>query len=189
MSKTKVLVAAVIAAAALGSVYYFTGNSTEKSLEPVFVSKEKQISEKLLVDSVWAANRVFFDLKTVGNTQFVAYYDKDRMMTVASRKIGDKDWNRKTLPNKLEWDSHNLVTIGIDKEGYIHVSGNMHAVPMIYFRSTKPYDVQSMEQVKYMVGEKDEQRVTYPNFFNNGENELFYVYRSGGSGSGDIFGQ
>lgn len=187
MSKTKVLVAAVIAAAALGSVYYFTGSSTEKSLEPVFVSKEKQISEKLLVDSVWAANRVFFDLKTVGDTQFVAYYDKNRMMTVASRKIGDKDWNRKTLPNKLEWDSHNLVTLGIDKEGYIHVSGNMHAVPMIYFRSTKPYDVQSMEQVKYMVGEKDEQRVTYPNFFNNADNELFYVYRSGGSGSGDIF--
>lgn len=56
-----------------------------------------EIVEQIEVDSVWVANRVWFDLHTIGNRQFVAYYDKDRMMTVASREIGSRKWVRKTI--------------------------------------------------------------------------------------------
>lgn len=146
---------------------------------------EPAIVEEILLDSVWAANGVGFDLQTVGEFQFVAYFDKNRMMTVASRQVGSDIWMRKTLDNQLMWDSHNYVTLGVDKAGYIHVSGNMHVHPLAYFRSNKPYDVTSMVAVNSMVGE-NEQRVTYPSFYYDKAGELYYSYRCGSCGDGNI---
>jgi hypothetical protein len=143
------------------------------------------IVKETLIDSVWAANRVWFALQTVGDLQFVAYYDKNRMMTVASRKIGDDSWKKKTLPNKLRWDSHNSVAMGIDAKGYIHIAGNMHADPLNYFRSKKPYDVSSMVELNKLIG-IDEESVTYPKFFYNKEGDLLFSYRSGSCGNGNI---
>lgn len=147
-------------------------------------SSETVILDELEIDTVWAANTVSFDLHTVGDRQFVAYYDRDRMMTVASRRLGDRTWKKMTLPNQLRWDSHNYVTLGIDGEGFLHVSGNMHVNPLVYFRSEKPWDVMSLKEQKQMVGE-DESRVTYPKFFNDKDGRLQYSYRSGGSGDGN----
>jgi hypothetical protein len=154
--------------------------STQKSdfHKPVIV-------DKIEVDSVWAANGVGFDLQTVGNKQFVAYFDRNRMMTAASREIGSTKWTKKTLPNKLMWDSHNSVKLGIDELGYIHISGNQHVHPLAYFRSTKPYDVNSIVEVNYMLGE-DEGSVTYPNFFHDKSGSLLFSYRSGTCGNGNI---
>jgi hypothetical protein len=143
----------------------------------------KTPTEAILIDSVWAANSVGFDLQTVDDKQFVVYYDKNRMMTVATRTIGESNWTRKTLGSQLYWDSHNYAVLSLDKEGYVHVSGNMHADPLIYFKSSKPYDVKSIQKVSYMIGE-DENRMTYPKFFYDKSGELFYSYRSGGSGNG-----
>ena len=44
------------------------------------------------------------------------------------------------LPSTLGWDSHNYVTMAIDSAGFIHVSGNMHGVPLVYFRRTQAND-------------------------------------------------
>jgi len=74
-------------------------------------------------------------------------------------------WNRKARP-RFRAGTCGSVVLGIDKAGYIHVSGNMHAMPMVYFRSRKPYDIGSMEPVHKMTG-REESRVTYPNFFND----------------------
>ncbi|NJN35318.1 MAG: hypothetical protein HC817_14765 [Saprospiraceae bacterium] len=142
-----------------------------------------EIVETLFIDTVWAANRVNFALQTVDNQQFIAYYDKNRMMTVASRQLGSTFWTKATLPNKLHWDSHNSVVMAIDAKGYIHVSGNMHVNPLVYFRSTKPYDVNSMVELNFMVGE-NEKDVTYPAFFLDKQDNLYYSYRSGASGNG-----
>lgn len=150
------------------------------------VINEPVIADEILIDSIWAANGVRFDLKTVNDMQFVAYFDRNRMMTVASRRIGSKHWTKKTLDNQLIWDSHNSVVLGVDEVGYIHVSGNMHAQPLVYFRSSKPYDVTTMEPIHKMT-EHQEQRYTYPGFFNTKNGNLFYSYRIGGSGDGDIF--
>ena len=145
-----------------------------------------KITNKLFIDSVWVANKVSFDLYTVNDKQFVAYYDKNRMMTVASRKLGSNDWQKKTLSSKLHWDSHNYVTLGFDKEGHIHISGNMHVNPLVYFRSEKPYDIHSILEVHKMIGE-NEDKITYPKFFNTQNDELLYMYRTGGSGRGDTW--
>ncbi|WP_445737144.1 BNR repeat-containing protein [Mariniflexile sp.] len=143
-----------------------------------------KIVETVFIDSVWAANMVSFDLHTMGNKQYVAYYDKNRMMTVASRDISSNQWQKKTLSNKLHWDSHNYVVMGFDEEGYIHISGNMHNNPLVYFRSEKPYDITSIKELNDMVG-CNEDGVTYPKFFNDKDGHLLYTYRTGGSGSGN----
>jgi hypothetical protein len=74
--------------------------------------------------------------------------------------------------------------MGFDEEGCIHVSGNMHNNPLVYFKSDKPFDVLSIKEHNYMVGD-NEKGVTYPKFFNDKEGHLFYTYRTGGSGSGN----
>jgi hypothetical protein len=60
----------------------------------------------------------------------------------------------------------------------------MHNVPLIYFRSTKPLDVASLQQVKSMTAER-EAHVTYPVFLKNKAGQLVFRYRDGGSGNGD----
>ena len=140
--------------------------------------------EEMVIDSVWAANKVSFAIRTVEDQQYVAYYDRNRMMTVAKRNLGSSQWAKKTLPNRLKWDSHNYVALGIDESGYIHVSGNMHVDPLVYFRSTVPFSVDSFEQLNYMVGQ-DEDDVTYPKFLYTKNYDLLFSYRSGSSGNGN----
>jgi hypothetical protein len=84
----------------------------------------------------------------------------------------------------LGWDSHNSVTLGIDKDGYLHLSGNMHVNPLTYFRSTKPNDISTLVQVMEMVG-TNEKRCTYPHFINTREGALLFHYRDGASGEGN----
>ena len=144
-----------------------------------------KLVEEILIDSVWAANKVKFALRTIGDQQYVAYYDKNRMMTVATREIGSQQWDKKTLPNQLKWDSHNYVAMGIDEEGYIHVSGNMHVNPLVYFRSTQPYDIHSLVEVNKMV-DVEEDDVTYPKFFYDKDEHLLFSYRAGTCGNGNI---
>jgi len=145
-----------------------------------------QILEKIPVEPVWAGTRVRYALLTHDNHQFVAYYDANKQMTVAQRTLDSKEWTFKKLDSYIAWDSHNYITMALDKEGYLHVSGNMHVVPLIYFRASKPYDVTSLKRISSMVG-KNERRVTYPHFLKNKDKELIFTYRDGGSGNGNNF--
>jgi hypothetical protein len=90
------------------------------------------------------------------------------------------------LPSSLGWDSHNYVTLAVDHEGQIHLSGNMHCQPLVYFRTARQYDITSFQQIPAMVGQK-EQRCTYPRFLHGARGELIFTYRDGRSGSGDQY--
>jgi hypothetical protein len=146
--------------------------------------REYRILEKTEVRPVWAATPVGFALETVGNRQFVAFYDADRQMTIAQRTLPSSHWTCKKLDSYLEWDSHNYIEMALDSGGYLHVSGNMHVVPLIYFRSANPYDVSSLQPIGGMTGER-EQECTYPKFLKNQSGELIFNYRDGSSGDGD----
>jgi len=146
--------------------------------------RECRIVERIPVQTVWAATPVGFALETVGNRQFIAFYDADRQMTVGQRTLDSNDWKFKKLPSFLKWDSHNYIEMAFDSEGYIHISGNMHVVPMIYFRSEKPYDIASLKEINRMTGER-EQHCTYPKFLKGPTGDLIFNYRDGSSGKGD----
>ena len=140
--------------------------------------------EVIDLEPVWSAHPVGFCLVTQPPFQFAAYYDAERRMTVAQRRLGEKTWSFHRLSSQLGWDSHNDVTMVIDNEGHLHVAGNMHNVPLVYFRSEKPLDAGSLRPVKSMTGDR-ERHVTYPVFLRDGKQRLIFRYRDGGSGQGD----
>lgn len=136
------------------------------------------------IDWVWSGQRVWFDFISQGNYQLIAYYDAARQMSVAVRQIGDVNggpWIYHKLPSFLGWDAHNSVVAGFDKDGFIHVAGNLHANPLVYFRSTKPYDPRSLKRIDVMVAADSEQYMTYPSFFVGNGDELYFKYRLGTS--------
>ncbi|TZF82524.1 hypothetical protein FW774_13515 [Pedobacter sp. BS3] len=154
---------------------------------PAFTGLGQQSSpissiDAIPVDNVFSGLSVGFDILTTQKYQYVCYYDTSRNMTIAQRKLNSKTWKKTKLPSVVGWDSHNNVTMVIDRDGFIHVAGNMHARPLVYFRSAKPEDIDTFEKLP-MTG-KNEDRVTYPLFFKDFSGNLFFQYRNGGSGNG-----
>jgi hypothetical protein len=134
---------------------------------------------------VWSGHPVGFALLTNGPVQYACYYDQDRHMTLASRILDEANWTYQPLPSTTGWDMHNYITMALDRDGFLHVSGNMHGDPLVYFRMTEKDDVASMVQ-ESMTGESED-RVTYPKFFYTGSGDLLFMYRDGGSGNGRRF--
>jgi len=140
------------------------------------------VAECIDLDKVPSWFPVGFSLLTHENRQYVAYYDAKHHMTVASRTLDETTFRHVKLPTKVGWDSHNYVTMAVDADGYVHLSGNMHCVPLIYFRMTRPGDVGTFKRLA-MTG-REERRCTYPRYMKNLEGDLLFMYRSGGSGNG-----
>ncbi len=140
--------------------------------------------EKIDIESVWAGHPVGFVLLTHAPMQFAAYYNADRQMVVVSRLLHEQTWTRVELPEAVVWDSHNYITMAVDDDGYVHLSGNMHVDPLVYFRTQEPMDITTFERFTAMVGSL-ENRVTYPRFLRGPDNILLYNYRDGSSGSGN----
>lgn len=133
---------------------------------------------------VWSGHPVGFCLLTHQDRQYVAFYDDQRRMTVAARRLDAPQWQLVRLPQTLGWDSHNSIVMALDSAGHLHLAGNMHCVPLVYFRTDRPHDIQSFRQIERMVG-REEKRVTYPKFIRGPKDELIFMYRDGGSGAGN----
>ncbi|MCX6954230.1 MAG: BNR repeat-containing protein, partial [Verrucomicrobia bacterium] len=147
-----------------------------------------------LIDQVWSGHPVTFAFLTERGHQFLAYYDAERRITVAGRAVGDKTWTRiqppgvpvpgrKRTSNVTEWDSHNILRLALDRDGCLHLSGNLHVNPLVYYRTRVPFDVSTLERIDRMTGER-ETRCTYPMFFKNAAGDLLFRYRDGSSGNG-----
>ena len=149
----------------------------------VALSGEYEIVSKVSVQPVWSCMPVAFTMETLGNRQFVCFYAADRSMTAGQRMLGSSEWTFQKLPSQISWDSHNSIVMAVDETGTIHISGNMHGDPLIYFRSEKPCDITSLKAINHMTGER-EQKVTYPKFMRGSANDLIFTYRDGGSGNG-----
>jgi hypothetical protein len=82
-------------------------------------------------------------------------------------------------------DGHNTFSLGIGSDGIIHVAGNMHGVALKYARSTAAYNI-SAWTTGSMVGTQ-ETSVTYPLFANSASGALYFFYRQGTSGQGNVY--
>ena len=142
--------------------------------EPATILRQLDIAE------VPGGFPVMFSLLTIGDRQFVGYYDTEHRMTVATRTLSENTWQTQVIPEQVGWDNHNYITIAADRDGYLHLSGNMHVVPLVYFRSTKPWDITTFERAP-MVGH-EESHATYPNFFHDQHGKFYFRYRDGGCG-------
>ncbi|HOW70764.1 MAG TPA: BNR repeat-containing protein [Phycisphaerae bacterium] len=145
---------------------------------------EPVVERILELGPVWSGHPVAFCLLTHEGRQYAAYYDDQRRMTVAARRLTEKEWSYTRLPETIKWDSHNYVTMAVDATGHLHLSGNMHCVPLVYFRTEKSGDIQTFKRLAGMVG-REEKRATYPRFLKGSKGELIFTYRDGGSGNGN----
>jgi hypothetical protein len=146
-------------------------------------AQKMELVERVDVAPAWSGCPVGFAMLTHSNRQFLAFYSAERVMTLAQRELNTNAWTFAELPSKLGWDSHNYIALTADEAGYLHVSGNMHCVPLVYFRSERPLDIRTLRPVHRMTGEL-EKRVTYPRFMKGPGSALLFTYRDGSSGNG-----
>ncbi|WP_298468898.1 BNR repeat-containing protein [uncultured Erythrobacter sp.] len=144
-------------------------------------------SEVEAIDFTWSGHRVFAQMIQRGDHQIIAYYDANRQMSIAHRAHQRTPWRYQKVPSFVGWDSHNYVTVDVDEDGYIHVMGNMHNDPLVYFRSTQPWNVRSLKQVDFMIDPERDTNVTYPRFMHDRDGRLIAIYRLGGSGNGRYY--
>lgn len=146
--------------------------------------QSKLSSQALVVDDAWAGADIRYEAVSVGPMVYVAYYDAERKLSVVRVDSGKRSVEKKVLDSVFTgWDAHNGITLAYDRNGYLHLAGNMHAEPLVYARTVRPNDFDSLVQTKQMVG-NDESSVTYPKFFFNTQGDLLFSYRSGKSGDG-----
>lgn len=138
------------------------------------------------VAPVWAGHPVGFALLAHGDQQYAAFYDAERKLTVASRGLSETKWHFVVLPETLGWDSHNYIAMAMDDDGFLHLSANMHVKPLVYFRTSKPGDIDTFHRRRSMVG-RNEIKCTYPQFMRGPAKEFIFTYRDGSSGSGDQY--
>jgi hypothetical protein len=161
---------------------------------PAAAAVKPESRDGILIDKVWSGHPVSFALLTERGHQFIAYYDAERRLMVTGRRLGETNWtrvhpegvpvpHRKRMSNVTGWDSHNYLAMTLDPDGCLHLAGNMHADPLVYYRTRKPFDLATLERIDRMTGER-EQRATYPSFFKNATGDLLFKYRDGGSGNG-----
>ncbi len=164
---------------------------------------QRKVISSTRVSDVWSGQPVPFDFLVSGGRQYAVFYDGERRMTVAARGAGEGDWKLVRLegaartPRRSDalgegvmansavvgWDSHNGLTLAVDRDGFVHISGNMHNHPLVYFRTRVPHDISSFERIDRMTGEK-ESACTYPVFLVRPDGELVFRYRDGLAGNG-----
>lgn len=157
------------------------------SVVPVCSSNLSKVGEGYSGTSVNTAifrnNSVVTDVKN--NIQYISYYDADGYVVLGKRVAGKQDWevSRTQYKGNIN-DAHNVISIMVDGDGYLHVAFDHHNNKLNYCRSVAPGSLQLTEKLA-MTG-VDEEFVTYPEFYKLADGNLLFVYRSGGSGRGNL---
>lgn len=124
-------------------------------------------------------------LVTQGDEQYICYYDADGYLVLGKRKLGMEQWTlHRTQYKGNVQDAHNVISMGIDGEGYLHLSFDHHGYPLNYCRSVAPHSLE-LGGKEPMTG-TDEADVTYPEFYPLAGGDLLFAYRSGASGRGNL---
>lgn len=154
--------------------------------------KAAKVSTKLVtVAPGWAENSVnatIFRKNSVVSTvnyQFVAFYDSTAHVVLARRAHGSEQWEvHQTQYTGNIRDAHNVISLMVDGEGYLHLSWDHHNNPLHYCRSLKPESLE-LGDMEPMLGE-NEKVVSYPEFYRMADGGLLFAYRDGGSGNGNL---
>ncbi|RKD90677.1 BNR repeat-containing protein [Mangrovibacterium diazotrophicum] len=157
----------------------------EKKPVVAFTSKLVPVGEGWAENSV---NATIFRKNSVvssANYQFVAYYDSTAHVVLARREHNTEKCEvyRTQYTGNIR-DAHNVISLMVDGEGYLHLSWDHHNNPLHYCRSLEPESLEMGEMVP-MVGE-NEQVVSYPEFYKMADGGLLFAYRDGGSGNGNL---
>lgn len=143
------------------------------------------------IADAWSANSintVVFRRNSVVShegTQYVAFYDTKSYVCVAKRALDSREWEIHTTQYRGNTgDAHNSISVMVDGKGLLHVSWDHHGHPLRYAQGKAPGSLELTEKLA-MTGKK-EGNVTYPEFYRMPDGGLIFLYRDGGSGSGDL---
>ena len=150
-----------------------------------------------------AINSVSFvrcSLQTFGNQQFMTWYGRhqydasaayNNTIWIGRRAIGSSQWEIFKHPSYTAntiTDGHDVISFGIDGEGYMHLSWGMHGDAFHYAKTTTPVTGSgpiSLGADTSMTG--TENTVTYPQFLRLPDGDLLYLFREVASGNGDTY--
>ena len=141
----------------------------------------KGYSQTSVNTAIFRANAIV----THKNTQFIAFYDEQEYLVLGKRALGSGNWELKRSKYKGNCsDAHNIISIMIDGEGYLHTSFDHHGNPLKYCRSLYPLSL-DLGELQPMLNEQEE-NVTYPEFYKLSNGDLIFAYRDGSSGRGNL---
>ena len=124
-------------------------------------------------------------LTTYKEHQFVSYYNGEGYLVLGKRKLNQSSWTTTKTPFKGNTkDAHNAISIAVDGDGFLHVTWDHHNTTLRYAISKNPLSLDLGEEI-IMTG-KQEDKVTYPEFYNLSNGNLMFFYRSGESGRGNL---
>lgn len=157
----------------------------------IFAGQVMEITE---VGLGWAAHKTSSPiLVTADDHQYTAYYDDERRLTLAWRRVDQPAWKQRKFPVVTRWatGAHAMIALTVDMEGIIHLipyRRDLSEAPasppeIIYYRSACKHDPESMER-SFMVS-PEEPHPHYPVFLKAADGGLFFESRIGSSGKGN----
>lgn len=117
---------------------------------------------------------------TAGRYQFAAFYESRSTISVVRRDLASGAICTGEIDGRYDlYDAHNSISLGLDRDGYIHICYDHHASALRYKRSKTPLDVGAWTEELPMSG-RLEDRVTYPTFLMPPEpGPLLILFRDG----------
>lgn len=151
----------------------------------------QNVAQLTIAENGWAnnsVNTVIFRknaLTTFKDIQYAAYYDNEQYVVLAKRKLNNKHWEVVRTAFKGDAnDAHKSISIMVDGAGYLHLSWGQHNNNLNYAKSVAPQTL-VMGTKQQMIG-KEENKVSYPEFYKLANGNLLFFYRDGGSGNGNL---
>jgi BNR repeat-containing family member len=120
-----------------------------------------------------------------GDTQYIAFYDRDANVVLGRRKLGTDFWQlARTQYRGNARDAHNSISIMVDGAGVLHLAWDHHNSRLRYARALAAGSL-ALGDEQPMTG-RQEGSVTYPEFHRLADGNLVFLYRDGGSGRGNL---
>jgi len=113
-----------------------------------------------------AADKTFFVFGNADNSPTIGLYDHKM------KKLG----HAVVVGSNPDMDAHKNPHILIDEQGYIYVFYRSHCTPTYLAKSANPYDISEWVDMGVVV-----QRSSYPQPWQLKSNEIFVLYRGGGT--------
>jgi len=124
-------------------------------------------------------------LLTHGEYQYTAFYAPDETITLGRRRHDAASWEWERIPHRGNVrDRHNVISIGISRNGLLHVAYDHHNDPLRY-RVGVASDSLEVGPEQPMTGQR-ESRVTYPQFLSSPDGRFYFFYRDGKAHNGDL---
>ncbi len=150
-------------------------NSAEKNS----INVEKEMEFKAYEAVHWQT-----PVSTYNNNIYFVWVDNQMRTMVAKKTPNGKITTSVIHKNGVRGKNHNLPSLGIDKEGYIHIAYNMHHSlrkegdrGWQYKVSNKPGDISSFTYVGKSSRTIPGKLITYPSFTRDNRGNLYVTFR------------